>query len=72
MASLSQVTAEQPVGEARFVRAILLAVRTPLLRRVFRDSDHAECRKEDNCWSGSLKEKLWWRLLFLMLERLLP
>jgi len=44
MASLSPVTAEQPVGEARFVRAILLPVRTPLLRRVFRDSDHAECR----------------------------
>jgi len=37
------VTAGQPVGEARFVRAILLPVRTPSLRRVFRDSDHAEC-----------------------------
>ena len=31
-------------GGGRFVRAILLPVRTPLLRRVFRDSDHAECR----------------------------
>ena len=31
------------VGEARFVRAILLPVRMPSLRRVFRDSDHAEC-----------------------------
>jgi len=31
------------VGEARFVRATLLPVRTTSLRRVFRDSDHAEC-----------------------------
>jgi len=38
------VTAGRPVGEARFVRAILLPVRTPSLRRVFHDSDHAECR----------------------------
>ena len=45
MASLSPVTAGQPVGEARFVRAILLTVRTPSLRRVFRDSDHAECER---------------------------
>ena len=44
VASLSPVTAVQPVGEARFVRAILLPVRTPSLRRVFGDSDHAECR----------------------------
>jgi len=44
MASLSPVTAGRPVGEARFVCAILLPVRTPSLRRVFRDSDHAECR----------------------------
>jgi len=43
MASLSPETAGKPVVEARFVRAILLPVRTPLLRRVFRDSDHAEC-----------------------------
>ena len=43
MASLSPVTAGRPVGEARFVRAILLPVRKPSLRRVFRDSDHAEC-----------------------------
>jgi len=43
MASQSPVTAGQPVGEARFVRTILLPVRTPSLRRVFRDSDHAEC-----------------------------
>ena len=43
MASLLPVTAGQPVGEARFVRSTLLPVRTPLLRRVFRDSDHAEC-----------------------------
>ena len=43
MASLSPVTARRPVGEARFVRAILLPVRTPSLRRVFRDFDHAEC-----------------------------
>jgi len=43
MASLSPVTAGRPVGEARFVREILLPVRTPSLRRVFHDSDHAEC-----------------------------
>jgi len=43
MASLSPVTAGQPVAEARFVRTILLPARTPSLRRVFRDSDHAEC-----------------------------
>jgi len=43
MASLLPVTAGQPVGEARFVRSTLLPVRTPSLRRVFRDSDHAEC-----------------------------
>jgi len=43
MAFLSPVTAGRPVGEARFVLAILLPVRTPSLRRVFRDSDHAEC-----------------------------
>ena len=38
------------VWEARFVRATLLPVRTPSLRRVFRDSDHAECK------SGSIEE----------------
>jgi len=43
MASLSPVTAMRPVGEARLVRTILLPVRMPTLRRVFRDSDHAEC-----------------------------
>jgi len=43
MASLSPATAGRPVGEARFVRVILLPVRKPSLRRVFRDSDHAEC-----------------------------
>ena len=42
-ASLSPATAGKPVGEARFVRAILLPVRKPSLRRVFRDSDHADC-----------------------------
>jgi len=49
MAFLSPVTAGQPVGEARFVRAILLPVRTPSLRRVFRDSDHAECVEYIDC-----------------------
>jgi len=43
MASLSPVTVGQPVWEARFVGAILLPVRKPSLRRVFLDSDHAEC-----------------------------
>ena len=40
---LSPVTAGRPLGEARFVLAILITVRKPSLRRVFRDSDHAEC-----------------------------
>ena len=46
MASLSPVTAGQPVGEARFVRAILLPVHQTSHRRVFHDSDHAECVEE--------------------------
>ena len=49
MASLSPVTAGRPVGEIRFVGAILLPVRTPSLRHVFRDSDHAECASVANC-----------------------
>jgi len=49
MAFLSPVTAGQPVGEARFVRAILLPVRTPSLRRVFRDFYHAECVEYIDC-----------------------
>jgi len=43
MASLSPVMAGQPVAEAKFVRTILLPALTPSLRRVFRDSDHADC-----------------------------
>jgi len=43
------VTAGRPVGEAKFVREILLPVRTPSLRRVFHDSDHAECHKSEPC-----------------------
>ena len=43
MASLSPVTAGRPVGEARFVRVILLPVHQTSHRRVFHDSDHAEC-----------------------------
>ena len=42
MASLSPVLAGQPVAEAKFVRTILLPALTPSLRRVFRDSDHAD------------------------------
>ena len=59
MASLSPVTAGQPVGKARFVRAILLPVRTPSLRRVFRDSDHAECLDEwQDIWDCCRGNKL--------------
>jgi len=43
MASLSPVTAGRPVGEVRFVRMILLPVHQTSHRRVFHDSDHAEC-----------------------------
>ena len=43
MASLSPVTAGRPVGEARFVRVILLPVHQTSHRRVFHDSDHPEC-----------------------------
>jgi len=46
MAFLSPVTAGQPVGEARFVRAILLPVRTPSLVAEY---DHAECVEYIDC-----------------------
>ena len=61
MASLSPVTAGQPVGEARFVCAILLPVRTPSLRRVFRDSDHAECVCV--CWYSCGEIRTWHEVL---------
>jgi len=50
------VTAGRPVGEARFVRVILLPVHQTSHRRVFHDSDHAECRVRG--WCGLVEVRL--------------
>jgi len=55
------VTAGRPVGEVRFVRVILLPVHQTSHRRVFHDSDHAECYEwvfPKWAWSGSREQFL--------------